>query len=405
VTRFYLPACCLLFAFHFCHAQSNTVFQKGVIYKKQGDSLQCFVEMAVTFGKEIAYKQSEKGPNFSIKSEDVRAIKTEHKYIENIAIDNKERLMALQVDGSVKLFMHVVINPGEKKKGNGGTYSFNNEPTIIYFVRKDTSDQEITKKNFKPALAELLSDQPTIATGIRKDSYELKDIEAIIKEYNNLTLIKRLSRKVTGRVLDSETKKGVKDATVIIYGPDIKTTTNALGYFQLDVLPWDTLGIQHGEYEHIAMIPPEANSFIVPLKRVSQEKLDSMKKGLESTEWMQFADHMRKNLRFPASGRRMGLQGSVLVYFFLDNNGNVTNTKIVKDIGEYGKEVALRIKETPAAVTRLLQQRFGSQAFVLPVFFCFEKEKTFDYPIPKEGGVLLNPIVVTVIGIKREVRH
>jgi hypothetical protein len=405
VTRFYLPACCLLFALHFCHAQSNAVFQKGVIYKKQGDSLHCFVEMAVTFGKEVAYKQSEKGESLSIKSDEIRAIKTEHKYVENIVIDNKERLMALQADGAVKLFMHVVINPGQEKKGKGGTYSYNNEPTIIYFVRKDTSGQELTKNNFKPVLAELLSDQPAIASSIQKDSYALKDVEAIIKEYNNLILIKRLSRKVTGRVLDTETKKGVKDATVIIYGPDIKTTTNALGYFQLDVLPWDTLGIQHREYEHIAMIPPEANSFIVPLKRVPQEKLDSVKKGLESTEWMQFADHMRKNLRFPASGRRMGLQGSVLVYFLLDNSGNITNTTIVKNIGEYGEEVALRIKETPVALTRMLQQRFGSQAFVLPVIFCFDMAKTFDYPNPKEGGVLLNAIVITAIGIKREVRH
>jgi hypothetical protein len=405
VTRFYLSACCLLFAVHFCHAQSNTVFQKGVIYKKQGDSLQCFVEMAVTFRREVSYKQSEKGEILSIKSEEIRAIKTEHKYIENIVIDNKERLMALQADGAVKLFIHVVINPGQEKKGNGGTYSLNNEPTLIYFVRKDTSGQEITKKNFKPVLAELLSDQPTISTGIRKDSYNLKDIEAIIKEYNNLTLIKRLSRKVTGRVLDTETKKGVKDATVIIYGPDIKTTTNALGYFQLDILPWDTLGIQHGEYEHIAMIPPEANSFIVPLKRVPQEKLDSLKTGFESIEWTQFTDHMRKNLRFPASGRRMGQQGSVLVYFFLDNNGNITNTKIVKNIGEYGEEVALRLRETPVTLTRMLQQRFGSPVFVLPVFFCFDMAKTWDYPIPNEGGVLLKPIVVTAIGIRREVRH
>jgi hypothetical protein len=130
-----------------------------------------------------------------------------------------------------------------------------------------------------------------------------------------------------------------------------------------------------------------------------------VKKGLESPEWMQFSDHMRKNLRFPASGRRMGLQGSVLVYFLLDNSGNITNTTIVKNIGEYGEEVALRIKETPVALTRMLQQRFGSQAFVLPVIFCFDMAKTFDYPNPKEGGVLLNAIVITAIGIKREVRH
>src|SRR5688500_17108227 len=110
MTRFYLPACCLLFAFHFCHAQSNSVFQKVVIYKKQGDCLQCFVEMAVTFRREVSYKQSEKGEILSIKSEEIRAIKTAHKYIENIVIDNKERLMALQADGAVKLFIHVVIN-------------------------------------------------------------------------------------------------------------------------------------------------------------------------------------------------------------------------------------------------------------------------------------------------------
>src|SRR5690242_13917791 len=40
---------------------------------------------------------------------------------------------------------------------------------------------------------------------------------------------------ITGRLVDAETKKGIADGTVFIVGTDVKTTSNALGFFQLEV--------------------------------------------------------------------------------------------------------------------------------------------------------------------------
>lgn len=40
---------------------------------------------------------------------------------------------------------------------------------------------------------------------------------------------------MTGRLVDAETKKGIADGTVMIVGTDVKATSNALGFFQLEV--------------------------------------------------------------------------------------------------------------------------------------------------------------------------
>jgi periplasmic protein TonB len=43
--------------------------------------------------------------------------------------------------------------------------------------------------------------------------------------------------------------------------------------------------------------------------------------------------HIARNLDYPEMAKEAGVQGTVYVSFVVDENGNVTNTKVVKDIG------------------------------------------------------------------------
>jgi hypothetical protein len=81
------------------------------------------------------------------------------------------------------------------------------------------------------------------------------------------------SRKITGRVLDIETKKGINDASILLKGSRI-TTTNALGYFQMDINPEDTIEIEHEFYEFGFVKAPDASSFQILLTKRNAETVD-----------------------------------------------------------------------------------------------------------------------------------
>jgi len=247
-------------------------FQEGTIIKKDGSSIKCYVEFAVTYYSKVAYKLTPDGKELSLKSSEVKSIQTPYKYIENITLDDKERLMAMITDGKVKLFNHVTINPGRTQQGQGGTYSFNAPPTIVYALMKDGRYFELKKKDFKAKLSDLLNDQMSLVERINSREFKFEDIEKLITEYNDIHRIQDLRRQITAKVVDSETKKPVKDARVIIQGTNIETVTNFLGFIQITIDTVDTLIIEHPEYEFGIIKVPELNSFQISLTRIPVKK-------------------------------------------------------------------------------------------------------------------------------------
>lgn len=247
-------------------------FEEGTIIKKDGTSIKGFVEFAVTYYSKIAYKLTQDGKELSLRSSEVKSIQTPYKYIENITLGNKERLMAMVIDGKVKLFNHVTINPGKTQQGQGGTYSFNAPPTIVYALMKDGYYFELKKKDFKAKLSDLLKDQPSLVERIKRGEFKFENMEKLVAEYNDIDKIQNHRRQITAKVVDSETKKPVKDARVIILGTNIETATNFLGFIQITIDTVDTLIIEHPEYEIGLIKVPEVNSFQISLTRIPVKK-------------------------------------------------------------------------------------------------------------------------------------
>jgi hypothetical protein len=247
-------------------------FQEGTITTKDGNSIKGYVEFAVTYYSRVAYKMTQEGNELSIKSSEIKSIQTPYKYIENITLDNKERLMALVTDGHVRLFNHITVNPGQTKKGYGGTYNFSAPPTIIYALKKGENLTEIVKKDFKSKLLELLNDQPSIVDRLNNNEFKFEDMEKIISEYNDIHKMQALRRQIIAKVVDSETKKPIRDVKVTIQGTDVMATTNFLGFIQITIDKVDTLLIEHPEYEIGLVKVPETNSFSITLTRTNFKK-------------------------------------------------------------------------------------------------------------------------------------
>ena len=157
------------------------------------------------------------------------------------------------------------MSPGKTQQEQGASYSFHRAPIIVYALKKESNYYELKKKDFKTKLSELLNDQPSIVHRINSDEFSFEEVDKIINEYNNAHKIIALRRQITAKVVDSETKKSIKDAKVTVQGTDIVTTTNILGFMQVTIDTIDTLLIEHPEYELGLIKVPDVNNFLITL--------------------------------------------------------------------------------------------------------------------------------------------
>ena len=86
--------------------------------------------------------------------------------------------------------------------------------------------------------------------------------------------------------------------------------------------------------------------------------------------------YLAKNIRYPEEARKASIQGRVIVQFVISKTGEITNAKIVRDIGGGCGKEALRM------VTAMPKWKPGKQNgvpvnvyFTLPVKFLLEEEK------------------------------
>jgi len=255
-------------------AQPRFEFGQGTITKKDSTLIKCFVEIVPAYGARVTYKMSQDGIERSLKSSEIKSIQTPYKYLENITLDNQERLMTRAADGKVKLFIYINANPGKAQRdaGSTGTVRYDLPPTIIYALEKDKNYTAIERKNFKERLPKLLNDQPTMIGWLDENDYKFEDIEKIVDSYNRISEIQALKRQITVKVVDAETQRPVKDARVVIRGTNIETSTNILGFIQLTIDTQDTLLIVHPEYELGQIKVPNANNFQISLTKATIKK-------------------------------------------------------------------------------------------------------------------------------------
>ncbi len=134
-------------------------------------------------------------------------------------------------------------------------------------------------------------------------------------------------RQITVKLIDSETKKPVKDALVKVEGTELETRSNFLGFFQLTIDSVDQLLIDCEGYEMAKVEVPAINSFQIALTKSQQEiflvveETATFPGGITA-----FYEHIMKNLRFPPDAR--GINGKVMVEFVIDTTGWILQEEI-----------------------------------------------------------------------------
>ena len=164
-------------------------------------------------------------------------------------------------------------------------------------------------------------------------------------------------RTVIGQLVDKETGKPVKDATVIISGTDTKTISNSLGYFQLQVDSSAIIEIDCLDYPSMQVQLPSENRFKIQLSKLAlteepaketytvYEEPPSFPGGIQN-----FYNYVNKNIKKPKEVKNGAVSGKVMVEFVIDSLGQIPpdKIKITQGLCESCDEEAIRlISESP----------------------------------------------------------
>ena len=193
-------------------------------------------------------------------------------------------------------------------------------------------------------------------------------------------------QQITGKVIDFDANKPVKDVNISVHGKDIKTVSNVLGYFQIMVDTSDYLILEKPFYETGEVKVSTNTGMKILFKKRKQAEYEG---GFE-----EFYHFLGQSIHYPSKARIDGIQGRIYTSFVIDSLGHMNNIKLLKDIGDdCGNEV---IRLLIALPNRWLPAETES-TFILPVTFRMgeSKIKVKDFQMPP--GILLDEIVITAI--------
>ena len=151
---------------------------------------------------------------------------------------------------------------------------------------------------------------------------------------------------ITGRLIDNESKGPIKKAQ-ILKRDSILTETNALGFFQISSLPGDSIRIIHNMYGETVIITPDETKFTISLEKIDTiyflNEINNKPEpeiGFENfhKEWY---SHLIKNGGYPREARRAGIEGTVMINFIIDKNGEVGKSWVTSGIGYGCDDVAI----------------------------------------------------------------
>ena len=148
--------------------------------------------------------------------------------------------------------------------------------------------------------------------------------------------------KVKGVVRDYETKEPISGAVFLLKGKPTKNRTNTQGEFQLEGNLGDTIVVAlDKDYttENI-ILTAAAEDLTIELKKVV---LPLFPGGV--TEGLKFVS---KNMKYPKKARMNGVQGRVVVQFWVEPDGSISDIKIVEGVSwDLNDEAKRIVKKMP----------------------------------------------------------
>lgn len=125
------------------------------------------------------------------------------------------------------------------------------------------------------------------------------------------------------------------------------------------------------DYDQVLELPEE-NFYMEPLEEEeAPEILDFVESMPEPVGGMDaFMAYLAKNIRYPKSGQRMGVQGRVFVQFIVNESGELTDIRVIKGINEDFDSESLRVlKNAPKWTPGKQRGRPVKVRMVIPIVF------------------------------------
>jgi len=175
----------MTFFISICFLYSQPVmYEKGKIITKNNDTLNVFVELAWTYFNKVTYKTNINSDIKEIKITEIKQLFTPYNKYENVLLKKKEKLFRVLVKDEVSLLQYFERNPKQPIDKDGGTFTMDAAPTIIYAVKIKNEVYIIKNKKDKIILLPLCNNCPEVRENVQRKSFELDELEATIKGIN-----------------------------------------------------------------------------------------------------------------------------------------------------------------------------------------------------------------------------
>jgi TonB family protein len=172
--------------------------------------------------------------------------------------------------------------------------------------------------------------------------------------FKSIFLIAQIVGVIAGKVVNSTTGEGIPSASVFVEGTTLGASTDKNGiYFIKDVpvgrytLIATAVGFEVVKLSVVVM-PDEVATVNFNLTPKTDERVRETAFGEryfdiveEMPEIIGGLESIQRNLVYPETAIRAGVQGTVLVMAFVDENGNVERAEVVRGIGAGCDEAAV----------------------------------------------------------------
>ena len=176
----------LTFFYTLVDAQTNFGFTDVTIINKKGDSVTCLIKIEINYGDIITYKDYQDAPEKKMDSKNIRSIRFPFKYLENITVDNREKLATLIVQGKINLYNYVELKNGETVDvPKSGGVKFTPSKTVVHYIIKAGSEyKDLEENSFPGNLKPFVNDCLELNNKIDSQVFSFADMATIIKDYN-----------------------------------------------------------------------------------------------------------------------------------------------------------------------------------------------------------------------------
>ena len=170
--------------------------------------------------------------------------------------------------------------------------------------------------------------------------------------------------KVKGVVLDYETKQPISGAVFLLKGKVTKNRTNSQGEFQLEGQQGDTIkvALNHVYRTENIILTADTEDLTIELKRMVPPEYPG-----GPSECMKF---LSKNIRYPKTAWKNKVQGRVIVQFWVETDGSISDVKVVKGVSWDLNDEAIRVvKSMPNFKPGTVGGEPARIQFTLPIIF------------------------------------